>query len=267
VATYLIGDVQGCFVTFQKLLKNVNFDPKVDAIILLGDAINRGPGSLEMLRYIIANQTHIELLLGNHEIFAIGLFLGSIQNTRPHTLKPLLEASDQEELFAYLRARPLIKRQDNNIFVHAGILPSKSIEEAVIQAGHISAILTSIEAKRFLERFYEETPTVDKPNLGPKKALRLALAYLTLLRMCDSAISMDLSYSGTIDKAPKRLKPWFMLRNDSNLHVYFGHWAALGLYHYKNYHCLDSGCAWGNKLTALRLGDQKIFQVDNCEMG
>lgn len=264
MADYLIGDVQGCFLSLHALLKNMAFKPTEDSIVFLGDAINRGPKSLETLRFIKANSSCMELLLGNHEIFALGIALGAIKNPRPHTLQALLNASDKDELIAYIRTRPLILRRKNNILVHAGILPSISINDAIAHAHHVSAILISTRAKKFLERFYEKTPTEDKPGPSSKRALRLTLAYLTLLRMCNAPNSMDLSYTSSLDKAPQRLKPWFTLRNDPE-HIYFGHWAALGLYHYKNYHCLDTGCAWGNKLTALRLDDGQIFQVDNSD--
>lgn len=264
MATYLIGDVQGCFLSLVKLLEKIAFNQAKDKIIFLGDAINRGPRSLETLRFIKSHLSSMELILGNHEIFAIALALGAIKNPRPHTLDAILKAPDKDELSAYLRSRPLIIKQNNAVFVHAGILPAITIDEALNSAALISAILVSDGAKKFLARFYEKPPNAHKPTLGPNKILRLTLAYLTLVRMCDKESSMDLSYTGTLDKAPKRLKPWFMLRNDHE-HIYFGHWAALGLFHYNNYHCLDSGCAWGNKLTALCLENNQIFQVENAE--
>lgn len=266
MATYVVGDIQGCYLTFQKLLQKIQFDFQKDKLILLGDVINRGPQSLETLRFIKEHSSSMEMILGNHEIFAIALALDAIKENRSHTLKSILSAKDKDELIDFLRKKPLIITQGNNVFVHAGILPSRTVFDAVEKAQEISTILQGPKAKKFLERFYEKTPTTDRPSLTPKKVLRLSLAYLTLVRMCDSPISMDLNYNGTLEKAPKRLKPWFMLREeDHNWIFYFGHWAALGLYHHGHYHCLDSGCAWGNKLSAMRLSDHQVFQVENSE--
>lgn len=264
MATYVVGDVQGCFLTFQRLLHDINFDESADKVILLGDAINRGQHSLEMLRFLKRNSSSMEMILGNHEIFAIALFLGAIKTNRAHTLQALFAADDGSELIDWLRGRPLLRKYGSDLFVHAGILPAVTIENAIKSAEEVSSVLQSGQAKKFLRRYYEKTPTVFKPTLRPRKALRLTLAYLTLMRMCEAPTSIDLSYTGTLDRAPKRLKPWFFLRND-HLNIYFGHWAALGVFQRDGYYCLDSGCVWGNKLSALRLSDKKLFQVQNCE--
>ncbi len=265
MAVYAIGDVQGCFLTLQRLLNEINFDEKNDELIFLGDVINRGPNSLEVLRLIRNHEASMKMVLGNHEIFAMALMLGAIEPHRSHTLQPLIEAPDKELLINFLRSQPLVIERESNLFVHAGILPSQCLEQAKKNAIAISDILKSDKAKKFLERFYEKIPSSEKDSLGPKRTLRLTLAYLTLIRMCDSPSSMELSYNGTLDKAPKKLKPWFELRDDGNITVYFGHWAALGLYQKKNYYCLDSGCVWGNRLSAIRISDKKLFQVTNCE--
>lgn len=265
MAVYAIGDVQGCFLTLERLLNDINFDEKNDEIIFLGDVINRGPNSLEVLRLIKSHRACMNLVLGNHEILAIALALNAIKPNRPHTLQSLLSATDKDDLITFLRNQPLIIQRESNIFIHAGLLPCHSVDLAKENAHAVSQILASDKAKRFLTRFYEKIPISHKDNVSPKRELRLTLAYLTMLRMCSSPSTMDLNYNGTLDKAPKRLKPWFEMRNDGNVTIYFGHWAALGLYQKNNYICLDSGCSWGNKLTALRLLDRKIFQVDNSE--
>lgn len=266
MATYVIGDVQGCFLSFQKLLGEIQFNPRNDNLILLGDTINRGPNSLEMLRFVKAHESSIDLVLGNHEIFAIALALDVHKNSKPHTLHELMSARDRDELITWLRSRPLIKRSGHNIFVHAGILPAVSVADAMRHAQAISAILRGDKAKKFLQRFYEKTPTTYSETLGEKKLLRLTLAYLTLLRACESATVMDLNYTGTLEKIPRKLKPWFFLRDDRDVNIFFGHWAALGIFQYNGYYCLDSGCSWGNQLSAMRLSDRMLFQVENSEL-
>ena len=265
MATYVVGDVQGCFLTFQNLLAEIKFDDRVDKIILLGDVINRGPRSLPMLRFLQAHASSIQMVLGNHEIFAIALALGAIKTTRVHTLQDLLAASDKFDLIDFLRAQPFMRQIDDAVFVHAGIMPTISVDKAMQDASALTKILMGKNASKFLKRFYEKIPTSLKPDAGKKRSLRFALAYFTLLRMCESPSAMDLSYSGELDKAPKRLKPWFSLRNDANYTIYFGHWAALGFYKHQSYICLDSGCVWGNKLSAMRLSDHKLIQIANLD--
>lgn len=218
-----------------------------------------------MLRFMIDHESSIKLILGNHEIFAIAMGIDAYDGQRSHTLQGLLRSEDKLQLITWLRKQPLLIRQGQNIFVHAGILPAISIEEAQESAENLSAILKSDRAPKFLRRYYQRTPSVWKNNKKPKRHLRLSLAYLTLLRMCRSPEEMDLKYNGGLDGAPKDLFPWFSLRDDPGVEIYFGHWAALGIYHHRQYHCLDSGCVWGGKLSALRLEDQKLFQVDHCE--
>lgn len=264
MATYVVGDVQGCFITLQKLLEFIDFDFSTDELIFLGDVINRGPNSLEMLRFIKKNDRSMAMVLGNHEIYAISLALDAVKVIRPHTLAPLLASNERDELVNFLRAQPLMIKRGNNVFLHAGILPAFSIDDALRYAHDISQILQSDNAKKFLERLYQKTPRRLEADMSPKKLLRLALASFTFIRMCEDELTMDFSYRGVLEKAPKKLFPWFSRRHDQE-RIFFGHWAALGLFRHNNYTCLDSGCVWGQELTALRLDDEKIFQVKNHE--
>ena len=212
MAVYAIGDVQGCFLTLEKLLNVINFNEKNDEIIFLGDVVNRGPRSLEVLNLIMSHSESMKMVLGNHEIFAIALSLGAIEPNRPHTLQALLKAPDRDAIMFFLRKQPFIIKRNHAVFVHAGILPCHSVDVALEYAGRLSLILTSDEASGFLERFYVKIPESYKDTQSEIHKLRLVLAYLTLLRMCSSETTMDLSYKGAVDKAPKRLKPWFELR-------------------------------------------------------
>ncbi len=265
MASYVIGDVQGCFLTLQALLKKINFDSTKDRAIFLGDVVNRGVNSLETLRFIYRNQNSMALVLGNHEIFALALYLGSIKDNRPHTLHALFAAEDAKELMAWLQERPLIMQKGENIFVHAGILPAVSVHEALVHADLIHQKIRGPSVKKFLAKFYEKRISNLKTCDSPKKMTRMALSYLTLMRMCETKNSMDLSYTGGLNKAPKNLKPWFKWREEEPYNIYFGHWAALGFFSYKNYKCLDSGCAWGNQLSAWNIEEQRLIQVNNVE--
>lgn len=258
---YAVGDVQGCFDGFIKLIKKINFDPKQDQIILLGDTINRGHQSIEMIRFIM-NNPNIKMVLGNHEIYVIALYLNAIENKETHTVSSILNAKDNDKIFAFLRKQPLLRRYDNNIFVHAGILPSVSITQAIKDAKQVGKIINSSKAKEFLSRFFLHIPQqMSKNNLEEK--LKLTLSYLCYMRMCRSDNTLDLKYKGSPIHARTDIKPWFDLRDKNNHNIFFGHWAALGVFSKPGFYCLDSGYVWGNKLTAMRIDDKKIFQVSN----
>lgn len=254
--SYAIGDIQGCFITLQNLLSQIAFSHD-DELILLGDSINRGPRSLEVLRFIIRHQQNIKLILGNHEIFTIALALSSIKDYHRHTIKNILEADDKDELITFLRSCPLLLKKDNHVFVHAGILPCISIAKALDDAAILHDIIMSDDAPIFLQDFYQNTPQAYMPSMPKKEYYHLTLAYLTLMRNCKNKYTMDMT--------AKSSSPWFTLRDQVDEYIYFGHWAALGCYRYKNYYCLDSGCVWGRKLSALRIEDKHIFQVDYAD--
>lgn len=263
MATYVIGDVQGCFLSLLALLEKIDFNPPKDQVVFLGDLINRGPSSLEVLRLIIKNQDSMSIVLGNHEIFALAIYLGAIKDLHTHSLQALFAADDGEELMAWLRVQPLMRIIGDQVLLHAGILPSIGVEEAYIDSQSVQARLQGAKAKRFLSDFYHKRLTRCRASDSRKKRDRFTLGYLSLIRMCEDERTIDLSYNGNPDKAPKKLTPWFKLRKKEAYRFYFGHWAALGVYQYRNYYCLDSGCAWGQQLSALRLEDHALTQVFN----
>ena len=265
MSTYAVGDIQGCFNTLNKLLAEINFDGKKDHIIFLGDIINRGPKSLEVLRLIQQNQDCMSMVLGNHDLYAIAHYLGAFQKPKRHTLDALFAAPDAPELFSFLRKQPLIKKIGQNIFVHAGILPAIKLDSALSYAQELSDILTGPDSANFLENFYSLVPCKLVKNISHPDMLKLSLSSFIFIRMCVTREHMDFSYSGPLEKAPAQLQPWFNMRHDLGYKIFFGHWAAIGYLKHKNYFALDAGCVWGKNLCAYRLDDSKVFLINNCE--
>jgi bis(5'-nucleosyl)-tetraphosphatase (symmetrical) len=264
MSTYVIGDIQGCFLTFKKLLAAINFCIEKDRVIVLGDAINRGPRSLETLRFLKSNEAQFELILGNHEIKALALYFNVLDQNTQNSMASLFKAPDIADLMDWLRRRPLIINEGQNIFVHAGILPSISVKEALMAAKRTEAVLLGPEFLNLLRDYFESRELDLSTSAIYENEALLTLSYLTLIRMCQAPDSM-VSYSGDLRLAPPSLKPWFELRNDGDYHIYFGHWAALGYFRYKNYCCLDSGCVWGGKLCAYNLESGHLCHVDFCD--
>lgn len=263
MATYAIGDIQGCFRTFERLLERIDFDPSRDRLLLVGDLVNRGPHSAEVLRWAMRNERSVRAVLGNHDLHLIARALGVAGRKKRDTLDGVLDARDRSDLVEWLRSRPLVHRENGHLLVHAGILPCWSAVDAEQLSAEASEVLQGKDASRLLDTLGEpaERPWSDK--LRGMERLSFALQVLTRLRTCTREGVPCLDFSGPPGDAPPGCHPWFEApgRKEKNVTVVFGHWAALGLYFGSRAIGLDTGAVWGNKLTAVRLKDRAVFQV------
>jgi bis(5'-nucleosyl)-tetraphosphatase (symmetrical) len=107
MATYAIGDVQGCFDPLRRLIDSFDFDPANDRLWFVGDLVNRGPQSLEVLRYIKSLGASSVVVLGNHDLHLVMQAEGFGRANKEDTLEAVLGAPDRDELLAWLRAQPL----------------------------------------------------------------------------------------------------------------------------------------------------------------
>lgn len=266
MATYAIGDVHGCWRSLEALLERVSFDSTSDRLWFTGDLVNRGPDSLQVLRFVSGLGDAAVAVLGNHDLHLLSLAAGVRAAKRSDTLDDVLAAPDRERLLAWLRLRPLLHREGGWTMVHAGLLPQWSVVAAEQAARLAEAHLRAgIEPALFLPS-RGPAPCWDE-HLDESLRARLALAALTRMRGCDPAGRPDLGLTGPPAELPPPLLPWFGMesRGSRDERVIFGHWAALGLHVEEGAFCLDTGCAWGGALTALRLDDQELFDVPAVE--
>ena len=261
MTTWAVGDLQGCYATFQSLLGAIAFDPEQDALWLVGDLVNRGHGSLEVLRWCVRHANAVTAVLGNHDLHLLAVAAG-LRAPRPRdTLMQVLKAPDREELFHWLRHRPLIHRTDTHLLVHAGIPPWWSVAEAETRARRMEGrlrrdpgdLLLPLPGARPLV-WDASAPTAD----------RLALAGLTTIRCLDADQGLVRDFNGPPEERPPSVTPWFQGWNGPP-RVVFGHWAALGHRATPDVLALDSGCVWGRTLTAVCLATDRTVQVPNCE--
>ncbi|MFH1494358.1 MAG: symmetrical bis(5'-nucleosyl)-tetraphosphatase [Pseudomonadota bacterium] len=261
--TYAIGDLQGCHAALEKLLEHIEFDAKKDRIWLVGDLINRGTGSVAILRWAMGLGDALVTVLGNHDLHTLAVAEGFVPLHRSDTIQDILQAPDRDELLHWLRQQPLAYREDDFFLVHAGLLPQWTPEQALALAGEVESVLRGEDYRDFLEHMYGNEPRRWRDDLRGMKRLRLITNAMSRLRFCTSDGTIDFSHKGPLGSQPAELLPWFDVpgRASQGVTVLFGHWSALGLMQQPNLVALDSGCLWGGELSALRLEDRQVFQI------
>ncbi len=270
MTTYAIGDVQGCFKSLMKLLKLINFDRENDTLWFTGDLVNRGPQSLEVLRFV-SELPRVVCVLGNHDL-ALLVLAYTQQVIKHHTLNDILSAPDKEKLLNWLRRQPLfyVDSHFDAVLVHAGIPPQWNIEKTLHHASEVSDYLSSDDYQLLLQNLFGNEPNRFSESLCQLDRFRFTINALTRMRFCREDGSYDLNYKGTLSAAPAYLIPWYQFprRKQEEKTVLFGHWAALkGAISNQHLEALDTGCYWGGQLTALCLETRKRFQIicgENC---
>jgi bis(5'-nucleosyl)-tetraphosphatase (symmetrical) len=259
MATYIIGDVHGCFKTLRRLLERIRWDRSRDRLFLTGDLVNGGPDSLATVRWA---REHAEgLVLGNHDLHLLAVDAGVRAPRTEDTFYDLLEAPDRDDLLQWMRTVPLLLVREEMVLVHAGLLPQWDLSEAQALAAETEARISQGEPAFFRE-MYGDWPRRWDPALEGADRSRVVINATTRMRMLSEEGEIDMDFKKPLAQAPEGLRPWFAVpRSDKAMpRIHFGHWAALGLRVEEQAVCLDSGCAWGGELTALRLEDDAVFQ-------
>lgn len=260
MATYAIGDVQGCYDELRQLLGDIGFRRGRDKLWFVGDLVNRGPKSLEVLRFVSSLGDAAVTVLGNHDLHLLAQYEGVEKLKEKDTFQDVLDAPDSRELVDWLRRRPMMHADDSYAMVHAGILPVWSVEKALELGTEVQAALAARNYRDFLQRMYGGSPDAWRDNLSGWDRLRVIVNAMTRMRFCSSEGRMELDAKGA--KAPRGFQPWFETRPASErTTIVFGHWSQLGLRLDERLAGLDSGCVWGGRLSALRLQDRKLYQV------
>ncbi len=256
MAVYAIGDLQGCLSSLQQLLDKIKFDPVTDKIWFVGDLVNRGPESLATLRFIRDLSDAAITVLGNHDLHMMAIAQGLRQQTSKDNLDDILQAPDREQLFDWIRRKPLLYHDDNLNFtmVHAGLSPSWDLPTALQCAREVESVLASDDYADFLSKMYGNEPDYWSDDVTGIDRWRYIINCFTRLRFCDDKGRLVLKAKGAPESHPQ-LIPWFLVpgRKNEQVRIVFGHWSTLGCYHSSNVYCLDSGCVWGGKMTTLRL--------------
>lgn len=266
MATYIVGDIQGCFDQLRQLTEMVEFDPKKDELWLTGDLVARGPKSLQTLRFAKSLGKSATIILGNHDLHLLATYLGYFKTKRKDQTQAILDASDCDELMEWLRQQPLLATHSKHKFVmcHAGIYPHWSIKEARRYAREIEKILVSDRYPWLIKNMYGEGPTYWNNNLEGIDRYKFILNSFTRMRFCSPKGALEMHCKLPADEVdPDKLVPWFKLigKHQYKMPIIFGHWASLIGYRDQNVIGLDTGCIWGHHMTMLRWEDQKEFTI------
>lgn len=257
MATYAIGDVQGCFDELRRLLDEVKFS-EGDRLWFVGDLVNRGPKSLQVLRFVQGLGDRAVTVLGNHDLHLVTQLEGFERPRKDDTFQDVLAAPDAKRLVDWLRQRPMMHAEGDYAMVHAGLLPQWTVEKAVALGNEVEAALRGPDYRAFLAHMYGSKPGEWSDRLAGWDRLRVIVNAMTRLRFCTRQGRMEFHAKGK--RPPAGYSAWFDFRHDAQT-VVCGHWSALGLKLTDRLAALDSGCVWGGALSALRLEDRALFQV------
>ena len=262
MATYIVGDIQGCYRSLLTLLDHVGFGDD-DALWCVGDLVNRGPGSLETLRFTHGLGGRFRTVLGNHDLHFLAMVYGGHPHRGGDTMETLLAAPDCLELAEWLRLQPLLMAGDGYLLVHAGIPHIWDRTCTVDNAREVEAVIRGDEHRAFFQAMYGNEPPYWDADLTGMRRHRAITNYLTRMRLLDANGRMDFAHKGDLADLPAGFRPWFDYPPQVEETVYFGHWAALDG-HTGNPRLvgLDTGCVWGRRLTAVCLEDGQLFAVD-----
>lgn len=265
MTTYIVGDVHGSYKTFLKLLAKISFDPEHDQLWLVGDIVNNGQGSLEMIKWLIAHERCAKTVLGNHDLHMLAVASGARPARAKDTFMDVLEAPDADELCDWLKRQPMLIVTDELIITHAGLLPQWELEVAQELAQELEQTLKGSQTKDFFERMYGDEPRAWEQVKDKEGRLRITVNALTRMRILDEQDRLEFKFKGELKDVPQGHKPWFRDLEEKTHQgrlVCFGHWSALGVHRQGQALGLDSGCTWGRALSAYALESGVLYAVE-----
>lgn len=269
MATYLVGDIHGCYDELMAKLQSVHFTPERDQLFATGDLVARGNHSLEVLRFF-KDTPNTYTVLGNHDLHLLAVAEGFARINPKDKTQAILDASDAGDLLTWLRNQPLAicyqqKNTQSNRFLltHAGIPPSWTLDETLIYAKEVESILRSEQYRWLLQNMYADHPDHWDRKLIDLPRYRYIINALTRMRFITPTGGLDMQCK-LPPKEAKNAQPdlvaWFDYPRQSVIEdmVAFGHWAALEGMLSPPYLGLDTGCVWGGKLTVYDWENRRV---------
>lgn len=260
--TYVIGDIHGAYRTLQSLLERIELSHH-DRVWLVGDLVNNGPDSAEVIRWAMSMGNRLTCVLGNHDLHMLAVWSGSKERRAKDTFQDVLDAPDADAMCEWMLHRPMLHVDGQDAMVHAGLLPSWDLAHAQQLATQLEEALRQTAPTIFFNTMYGNEPAKWSEDLNDTEQLRITVNAMTRMRALTRDRAMEFKYKATLAQMPDELAPWFEYHNQlGEVRLFFGHWSAIGYHRHGDIHALDSGVTWGNQLTAFRLDDGELFSVD-----
>ena len=255
MSIYTIGDIQGCYDDLLRLLDTLSFNENSDQLWFAGDLVNRGPKSLETLRFVKSLGNAAITVLGNHDMHLLAASCLPKVADKKSSLSSVLEAPDRDELIHWLRHRPLFHHNAEFCILHAGLPPQWDFKTTQKMANLVEKTLRSADYQMLLKHMYGNKPNIWSSSLKGIAKQRFIINCFTRIRYCDVNGRLDFVNNGPLGSQPKTLVPWFDVpkRKSADMRIIFGHWSTLGYHEGPNCYAIDTGCLWGGQLTALKL--------------
>ncbi len=264
--TYAVGDIQGCYEEFDELLERLVFDPGRDRLWIVGDLVNRGPNSLEVVRRVRAMGDAATVVLGNHDLHLLAIRYGGHTPSPGDTFTDLLTVSDIDDICDWMRHLPLLAIDEHlgYVMTHAGIPHIWNLDQAQDRAREVEAVIRGDGYREYFAGMYGNEPACWREDLSGLDRWRLITNFFTRMRLVDERGCLDFAHKGDLSTAPPGWYPWYQLRERQPLpaKIVFGHWAALGGGRLsENTIALDTGCVWGRELTAVCLESGEFTSI------
>ena len=265
MSRWAIGDIQGCFDEFISLVSRIDGLEKTDTtpqLWLVGDLINRGPKSLEVLEWVIEHQSRCRVVLGNHDLNFLAIAAGLRHPKAYDTLGTLIASKKREDYVDWIRHQDLVHFDDGILMVHAGVPAPWDVAVTIAHAAEVEYRLQSWDWDRWIKLMYGDEPTKWSPELKGTERRRFTVNALTRMRFCSLDGALEFKSKEAAGKAPAGCYPWFSLpdRRCSNQAIVFGHWSTLGLMNTSTVMAIDTGCVWGGALSAINLDTREVLQ-------
>lgn len=261
---YAIGDIHGQYDLFCRLLDKIEFSESQDQLWIVGDMVNRGPDSLKVCQLIRSLKGSAISILGNHDIHLIVAANIPTVASASYTFSDILESPERDEIIDWMRNRPFLHRQDHVAMIHAGMIPQWTLDQAEQLAKEAENAFKADNYQAMLPQLYGNCPDRWSEELTGIDRIRYIINVFTRLRFCKPDSTLDFQIKGEPDQARDGYLPWYDIKNRKTKDdlLITGHWSALGLRMKQNHLGIDTGACWGRALTAVRLGDRKVFQVE-----
>jgi bis(5'-nucleosyl)-tetraphosphatase (symmetrical) len=245
-------------------MERIAFDPEEDELWFVGDLVNGGAQSREVVQWVRDQAESATVCLGNHDLHMLAVWCGAHAGREKDTFGDLLGAPDADELCRWLQHRNILHRSDNLAVVHAAIWPWWTLAKAEEVARELESALHVDDPRPFFDEMYGNDPRAWRDDLSGHDRSRFAVNVFTRARCLTDDRELDFDHKGTLEQLPSGLEAWFDVHartSDDGARYFFGHWSALGLRLRPRAVCLDTGVRWGRRLTALRLDDGALFSV------